>query len=293
MSKTFKAFTLIELLVVIAIIGILSSLIVVSMGGITSKANIAKSQVFSNSLRNSLMLNLVSEYKFEENTNDSWGTNNGTANSVPVITSNCVSGSCYYFDGADDYISIPDSNSLDVTDAITLEAWVNIASLQNNNYEYIIRKTAADPYQGTLYGLLMGYSNDRVRFFLWSVNNLGCTAGVDSLGSLDLNKWYHLVATYDSATSLSRIYFNGLLNNSSSSAVTGKIVTNNNTLYLSSSVGGTLYFNGLMDNVRIYSAAISSFQVREQYYIGINKLLINGGINKEEYLSRINELAIK
>jgi prepilin-type N-terminal cleavage/methylation domain-containing protein len=47
-----KAFTLIELLVVIAIIGILSGLIVVSMGGVTQKANIAKAQVFSNSLKN-------------------------------------------------------------------------------------------------------------------------------------------------------------------------------------------------------------------------------------------------
>jgi prepilin-type N-terminal cleavage/methylation domain-containing protein len=58
MKKTVSiAFTLIELLVVIAIIGILSGLIVVTMNGVTQKANIAKAQVFSNSLRNALMLN--------------------------------------------------------------------------------------------------------------------------------------------------------------------------------------------------------------------------------------------
>jgi prepilin-type N-terminal cleavage/methylation domain-containing protein len=74
----FKAFTLIELLVVIAIIGILSGLIVVTMSGVTAKATIAKGQVFSNSLRNALMLNLAAEYRLDGNANDSWGSNNGT-----------------------------------------------------------------------------------------------------------------------------------------------------------------------------------------------------------------------
>ena len=59
------AFTLIELLVVIAIIGILSGLIIVSVSGAAQKATIAKAQIFSNSLRNSLMMNMVAEFKLE------------------------------------------------------------------------------------------------------------------------------------------------------------------------------------------------------------------------------------
>jgi len=87
MNKLIKrSFALIELLVVIATIGILSGLIVVSMSGVTNKATIAKGQIFSNSLRNSLMANLVSEWKFDQVNNpstdqtpDSWsGGNNGT-----------------------------------------------------------------------------------------------------------------------------------------------------------------------------------------------------------------------
>ncbi|MFA5431278.1 MAG: type II secretion system protein [Candidatus Paceibacterota bacterium] len=114
MNKLLKtAFTLIELLVVIAIIGILSGLIVVSMSGVTEKANIAKSQVFSNSLRNSLMINTVSQYNFNDisdakiGTNpvaadikDSWGSNNGTSvGGNPIIRggSDCVTGKCMEF----------------------------------------------------------------------------------------------------------------------------------------------------------------------------------------------------
>ncbi|MDD4531537.1 MAG: type II secretion system protein, partial [Candidatus Pacebacteria bacterium] len=107
-----KSFTLIELLVVIAIIGILSGLIVVTMNGVTAKANIAKSQVFSNSLRNALMLNLVSEWKFDgsglsdgatANTSyfvDTWSQKNGSVTATPPTVlsgNNCVSNSCLAF----------------------------------------------------------------------------------------------------------------------------------------------------------------------------------------------------
>jgi len=119
-----KAFTLIELLVVIAIIGIFSGLIVVTMSGVTQKATIAKSQIFSNSLRNALMANLVSEWKFDELTTavqgstalDSWsGGNNLTvytnSDGLDKLSTNCVSGKCLSFDGTDDYAYVSGSNS--------------------------------------------------------------------------------------------------------------------------------------------------------------------------------------
>ena len=47
---------------------------------------------------------------------------------------------------------------------------------------------------------------------------------------------------------------------------------------------------GLIDDVRIYNAAISTSQVRENYLAGLNKLLANNAITKTEYDSRISEL---
>ena len=80
------AFTLIELLVVIAIIGILSGLIITTMSGATESARIAKLKVYSNSVRDTLGANLVSEWKLDQivgssapyTTLDTWGTNIGT-----------------------------------------------------------------------------------------------------------------------------------------------------------------------------------------------------------------------
>jgi hypothetical protein len=46
----------------------------------------------------------------------------------------------------------------------------------------------------------------------------------------------------------------------------------------------------LADDVRIYNAVIPISQIKEQYYAGLNKLLANGAITKDEYLLRAKEL---
>jgi hypothetical protein len=50
------------------------------------------------------------------------------------------------------------------------------------------------------------------------------------------------------------------------------------------------YFSGMVDDVRVFNTIIPTSQIQEQYYTGLNKLLNNGGITKEEYLSRVLDL---
>jgi len=70
--------------------------------------------------------------------------------------------------------------------------------------------------------------------------------------------WHHLATTYDSATSTKHIFFDGLL-------VGSKVVPDLGVFGADFSLGkthGTEYFNGLLDDVRVYDAPLSAAQIR-------------------------------
>ena len=293
-KKIQKAFTLIELLVVIAIIGILSGLIITTMSGATESARIAKLKVYSNSVRDTLGANLVSEWKFDGLTIDgnpaiandvlnSWGgLSNGTIPAPPAIPtvkagSNCINGSCLSFDGGD-YIDCGSGANLNVAagNAYTIEMWVSIDSAATR---YLIDKqgiyTGYYIYLDSNRKLNFGYPNGSV----W--NELQTTT------SLILNRWTHIAGTHNGTKQT--IYIDGVSDKTRD--LTVNLVNSTTNLYIGSRIGGGYYYSGLMDNFRLYNAAISATQVQENYLAGLSKLLANNGITKQEYDNRISKLS--
>jgi prepilin-type N-terminal cleavage/methylation domain-containing protein len=296
MNKLLKqAFTLIELLVVIAIIGILSGLIVVSMGGVTEKANIAKAQVFSNSLRNSLMLDLISEWKFDGSgvtngstattayTQDSWGTNPGTTISgTPLVQSgsSCIYDSCLSFNGAE-YITIGDKENLSFANNIfTFSFWVNpttptnlgIIGKRGGPWEYAIYSRSAD-----------------LQFYAW--NTTGAAVYSNSC-AVDINKWNYFVWTANGSSSY--LYKNGA-KCGGASGKTGNTLSDTTSPFeigRSGDGSGDRFMNGLTDEIRIFNATVPISQIKEQYYVGLNKLLSSNQITEKEYIEKINSISI-
>jgi prepilin-type N-terminal cleavage/methylation domain-containing protein len=282
-----KAFTLIELLVVIAIIGILSGLIVVSMSGITDKATIAKSQVFSNSLRNSLMASLVTEWKMDEgsgsSTVDLWSKNTATlvgATHLPVwkTGTDCVYSNCLQFDGTEDYVSGLASISGDYS----AEGWVKMATGSGGSSRNLISFGSA---VGDYPKLQVVYSTTvKPLVYLSSGNykygSFNCADG----------KWHHwyfvITGTANSDINNAKIYIDGKEDTYGSISVGAPALPTGNAY-----IGYLI--NSTVDNVRVYDTILSASQIKKQYYFGLNRILTSGGMTKEEYLSRINELAIK
>jgi len=312
MSKKQIAFTLIELLVVIAIIGILSGLIVVSMGGMTQKATIAKAQVFSNSLRNSLMMSIVAEWKFDGSTAggsaannndvlDTWGgMNNGTV-TVPARThtptvrvgSNCVSGSCLEFNGVDDYIDFADNSSLDFgVGNFTISGWFKYPSQAGGTTNYAIlygKNLAPSPYAGIdIFADHDGVSGG-VGNVLFRVDANNRVASVAS--NLNSNNWWFGAFIRDGT--ILKIVVNGIFDNSAT--VSSIDVSNSDILRLGANSNSSTNqnFTGLMDDIRVYNSAISISQIKERYYLGLSDLFANKQITSEEYLSRIKDVSKK
>lgn len=295
MQKYIKrAFTLIELLVVIAIIGILSGLIVITMSGVTSKATIAKGQIFSNSLRNALMINLVSEWKMDEGSSatvaDSWnGSNNctwsgaggGTYTSPSWRTSSeCVNGSCLAFDGTDDYLNCGSGSNLSPgTGNFTIEVWFKTSRAATGS-------ASANTLIGnksTSYGYRSGYHISADGYLYFTIGDGTNSARVNSTTLLNDGKWHLGTVAFDKSGNGS-IYVDGNFNISTPITSVGSIVGTYATSIGAGAGGAVLYFEGMIDTVRYYSEVLPVAGIKENYYSGINRMLAGGKISTNDYL---------
>ena len=177
-----------------------------------------------------------------------------------------------------DYARIPDHASLDITGPITLSAWVNPARTATQS---VLRKV-----DGTGIGtaVVAAYEIELSADHFVSVRFNGDeTKRVDSNyiydncpqatcpscppgGCTNLNTWFHVAATYDGATI--RLYINGVLDQSLTGAFT--INSNDVDLTLGADVSGSdaRDLQGLLDDVRIYSGALSAAQTSELFCVG-------------------------
>jgi prepilin-type N-terminal cleavage/methylation domain-containing protein len=285
MKYVKQSFTLVEILVVIVIIGILSGFIFFTINDSVEKASIAKSKMFSESIRNNLLLNLVSEWKLDGNTNDSWGSNNGTwhGSGSGAITSEaylpesqCISGQCMEFDGIDDYIDCGNSSSVNITDEITLSAWVKIDDLTVTNC--IVSK-----YQGTPYSWQFCFTSS-LGIYFYADTSIVFESGANSI---EKDKWYNVVVNYKSDTSQGKLYLNSIPKDETANIDT--LNANNLNLIIGARSDSKDYpFDGAMDEIQMYNALISETAIKQNYLSGLNNLYAKGLITEEEYGNRLS-----
>ena len=293
-----KSFTLIELLVVIVIIGILAGVIMISTSSSIDKAGIAKIKVFEESVASNLAANMVSRWKFDQihypaanQTPDVWGSIHGTlygANGLPQLQSlsKCVTDGCLNFDGVDDYVSVGNNVSLNnlPLNNFTINAWIK----NDRNGDW-----------GTIFGT---YSSPNGWNFRTLNNSVyfdvvypGGTTAIYRTNSVITNVWINVVIMWNVGTKTAKIYLNGIEANYATATpgagTYGSDSSMNKEIGRIPHAGGVQYFYGSIDDIRIYNAILSSYQIRQNYIAGLNSLLSKEGISKEDYNQRINELA--
>jgi hypothetical protein len=195
--------------------------------------------------------NLLVAYRFEGNAND-WSGNgkNGTVNGATLTTGKFGQG--YSFNGAGDYVDAG-SNPITGTNAFTLSAWINTATVSNYSGVISIGSSAVDQsaYIGTVADAQVGTSNSIGGGFYGRNYGSGITT---------LNDWVHVAMTFSGGTNgTAIIYINGV--NKVSEAYTPNL----SSVYLRiGRIGSdTIYdFNGLIDEVRIYNRALNEAEIR-------------------------------
>ncbi|MGI6341046.1 MAG: LamG-like jellyroll fold domain-containing protein [Minisyncoccales bacterium] len=275
-----KSFTLIELLVVIVIIGILAGVVMISTSSSIDKANIAKLKVFEESVQNNLAANMVSRWSLDDGSGltakDIWGSNDGTLYNNPTWKNDndCVSGGCLSFNGSNNYI---DCGTFGVIgSSFTFSAWFKTSSNQTYNPILMVDgNTNGNPQLRTA-------GTGKVQFRYYNGNSL------ESFFSYNNNQWHHVIGGINNEGKYF-LYVDGL---SQETLMPNSILNWTGNIKIGLYSYSTLsYFSGLIDDVRIYNAALSSAQIKQNYIAGLNSMLSNGTISKEEYNQRINALA--
>jgi glucose/arabinose dehydrogenase/PKD repeat protein len=195
---------------------------------------------------------LVLGYGFEETSgqaaNDvSAADNDGTING-PTGTASGKFGRALSFDGTNDRVDVPDAASLDLTTAMTLEAWVRPTT--NSGWRSALFKE-----RGTTSMVYALYSSNgskpTTETFTSAVNAVPGPTG------LTVNTWTHLASTYDGTTV--RLFVNGT--QVASKVATGAMPSTANPLRIGGNAVYGDYFSGLIDEVRIYNRALSGAEI--------------------------------
>lgn len=159
------------------------------------------------------------------------------------------------FDGVDDYIQVPDNPSIDLANAFTVAAWINMD--QYVEWASIVTKgQSTNNFTIHQSGPLGGSEPGHLRF---TGGMIDLPVFLESETQIPLGEWHYVAITWNGAT-LS-FYLDG--NPDGSGSLVGTLDTNDEDLFIGADFPGTPEFwNGKIDEVRIWNEALSHAQVR-------------------------------
>jgi hypothetical protein len=203
------------------------------------------------------------------------GTGDAAADSSPYCndgelvnmnTTTCwvtgVTGSALQLDGVNDYVYSGTDASLQMgTGAITVEHWVKPNAW--SDYKALFCGGAIGGYHGYGTGLHSGGS-----LFWYEV--YGSTGGRQVYSAdigIQVGQWNHIVAIFDGINNVMKVYRNGVEKHSVNISDPGDV--QNTKDFTIGSYYGKWFFDGTIDEVRVYRRALSASEIYQRYQAGL------------------------
>ncbi len=197
-----------------------------------------------------------------------------------TTTATGLSGSALQFNGTSDYVSVPDSDTLTLGEAGTVEAVVYMNAY--TRFAGIVHKGTRTDFNDESYSLQFWDPDGILRFSIF--NDAGAYLYVDSPDILETGKWYHLAGTWDQSRIV--LYLDGVEVASATNTV-GAVRNTNGDLIIGAQLpvqyNGSwhnLGFSGIIDRVRIYNRALTA----EEISAGYSAIFAPGGQPLTAYL---------
>lgn len=221
--------------------------------------------------------NLVSHWKFDEGSGttayDSAGSNNGTIYGATWTTGQ-VNGALD-FDGVDDYVDCGTGPAITGTGTFTASVWVKTDSAKG---QAMLVQRSTTSGNGS-YGVSI-LSDGRVQLHIY---NGGYGFLFQSDVTVNDGLWHHIVAARTNSTD-GEIYVDGSLAASGSGPARS---LSNFPVWIGRGFTVPAYFNGLIDEVRIYNRALSAEEIRQLYLDGLSEyeravICVENAIDKKQ-----------
>jgi len=219
---------------------------------------------------------LVGYWRFDEGVgvvvdDSSTENNHGTLKNGPLWVDG-KDGKALSFDGSDDYVEIPDAESLRLQE-FTLSGWIYMTErpYQHSSDPHVAMINKLN-FSGPVKGYKLDFEyptsiNDDLVIAIGDGDHQVFLLEYNSIDDLMLNQWHHLVGTYDGIAA--KLYIDGELK-----AISGPknytIVNDDTPLGIGQEItGASGHFSGLIDNVGIYNRALSLEEVQMLYKHGL------------------------
>ncbi len=275
MIKKDKAFTLVELLVVVAVLALLASIVFSNLTGAREQAKISNILAFQSQVHNLMGSDLIGWWNFDEGTGSVAKDSSGYGNDGTIVGATRVDGipgaggKALEFNGSNnrvDFASGTTQEILNGTPAITLTAWVNQHELAESQKVII-----GIP----IHNSLNAFGLELIDFGYISLG--GRSQSGDSFQSIRSDdaliiedKWCLIIGIIDYANKKIEIFLNDELVKKSNGITFGSTFFNKGNngytrIGMTPSITAERYFNGLIDDVRIYSRALTAHEVQTLY----------------------------
>ena len=203
---------------------------------------------------------LVAYYPFNGNANDQSGNgNNGTVNGATLTTDRFGNAnSAYSFNGINNYISVPNSPSLQNLNSISMSAWVYINAWYKTNADYfpILHKSNQQSAYGE-YSVLLSSTS--------VISTLINQENVASDTNWNFKSWYNVLVTISSSDTTS-VYINGNAIYSGISTSHSLNTVDSLPLLIGVDYPSFIeYANGKIDDIGLWARALTQTEIAQLY----------------------------
>jgi hypothetical protein len=189
---------------------------------------------------------------------DETGTNPGTYNNVQLNQPSALSSdpnSSASFSGAQSYVRVPDSPSLDMTSGVTVEFWAKRRTI-SNTYQVLVGKPGNGVSKFENYAVWITPSKRYIAYFGDGTTSVAVQTPVVT----DTN-WHYIVATNNG--SRIKIYMDGVLKQDV--ATTLQMAANTLPLNIGRANANNYFFDGWLDEVAVYPTALPAQTILAHY----------------------------